>query len=77
MRPNVCAPVATSYETRASAMPFALRQPMRRATDFLGNAEPHLDDLMDDELMGRLMSRDGVGRDQLLTLIERVRAGLS
>lgn len=38
--------------------------------------EPQLPDVMADPIIGMLMARDGVSRDELRSLIERVRRSL-
>jgi hypothetical protein len=45
----------------------------QRASLFLDGAEPSLDEVMGDPMVRRLMDRDGVEVDSLLTLIEEVR----
>jgi len=48
----------------------------RPGSFFIGNAEPSLDELMDDPIMRGLMARDGVAADSLRRLIDKVRARL-
>ncbi|MGE5504773.1 MAG: hypothetical protein ACM31L_10150 [Actinomycetota bacterium] len=48
----------------------------QRASLFLDGAEPSLDEVMDDPMVRRLMDRDGVEVDHLLSLIEEVRGKL-
>ena len=52
--------------------------PPRRRTGsfFIGNAEPPLDELMDDPIMRGLMARDGVAPDSLRGLIDQIRTRL-
>lgn len=49
---------------------------LNRSADYLGNAEPALDEMMSDEVIRRVMARDGVAVDQLLSLLDRVRSNL-
>jgi hypothetical protein len=44
-----------------------------RAKDFEGNAEPSLDELMDDDVIRRVMARDGVHPDHVRSLMNRMR----
>ncbi|MDA8232013.1 MAG: hypothetical protein M0006_11810 [Magnetospirillum sp.] len=43
---------------------------------FMGNSEPALADVMADDVIRRVMARDGVRADQLLSLIDQVRTRL-
>lgn len=54
---------------------FATYRP-RPSSFFVGNAEPSLDDLMDDPIVRGLMARDGVAPDSLRTLIDEIRTRL-
>lgn len=75
MMSSACQPAAAPSDSRSSAaggFPFGLRH-SRAASHFLGNAEPPLDELMGDPMVRRLMDRDGVEMDSLLTLIDTVR----
>lgn len=49
----------------------------RRPSSFLGNDEPSLEDMLSDEVVVRLMDRDGVVADQLRSMLDRVRASLT
>jgi hypothetical protein len=74
---SVCIP-ATQVERRVSqqaAFSGGLVSQRPRAT-FLANSEPSLDDVMADDVVRRLMARDGVGVADLLSLIDRVRPHL-
>ncbi len=48
----------------------------RRARTRRDDAEPRLDDLLEDGPLQALMARDGVGREQLETLIDETRLKL-
>lgn len=89
---NACKPAATAlgpkYEsasvsnglTSGSSGPGHSGRVMPRrqsAPNFLSNDEPLLDDMMADEVVLRMMNRDGVAADQLLSLLDRVRANLA
>jgi hypothetical protein len=72
----MCIP-ATPAEGRGAAPAFPVGQRSARAgTRFLGIGEPPLAELMADEVVRRLMARDGVGAEQLLSLIDEVRSRL-
>ncbi|MBI5163789.1 MAG: hypothetical protein HY985_07790 [Magnetospirillum sp.] len=43
---------------------------------FLGNCEPTLDEMMADEVIHRVMARDGVAVDELVSLMCHVRSTL-
>lgn len=47
------------------------------SANFLSNDEPLLDEMMADEVVLRMMNRDGVVADQLLSMLDRVRANLA
>lgn len=44
-----------------------------RTALFEGNCEPSLDELLDDEIVRRLMVRDGVRPEQVWSLMDRLR----
>lgn len=76
---NACKP---SYEPRASVTSGMNagsigRGQRYRSSLFLGNDEPSLDEMLSDEVVVRLMDRDGVAADQLRSMLDRVRANLS
>lgn len=64
--------VAAEGRGTASAFPVGSRA-ARSGSAFLGIGEPPLAELMADEAVRRLMARDGVLADQLLSLIDEVR----
>ena len=73
MMTSICIP-ATPAEGRGSAPTFPVGvRVVRSAVAFLGNGEPPLAEVMDDEVVRRMMARDGVQPDQLLSLIDAVR----
>lgn len=53
--------------------------PCRRRADrcFTGNVEPELADLLSDPILQRLLSSDGVHREQLIDLIAEVQGRLA
>lgn len=69
-------PTATSVDIRGATPAFALGVRSFRSAGFLGNAEPSLDEMMSDEVIRRVMARDGVAADQLLTMLENVASRL-
>ncbi|HSV28915.1 MAG TPA: hypothetical protein VLL76_05135 [Candidatus Omnitrophota bacterium] len=73
---NACKPAAAPSEARGASSAFAMGLRMNRSADFLGNAEPGLDEMMADEVIRRVMARDGVAADQLLSMLDRVRHNL-
>ena len=79
MMHSACSPAATPRESRGSVQPaFAhgkLCTPARvaRALNFEGNDEPSLDELMDDDVVRRVMARDGVQPDQVWSLMDSMR----
>lgn len=79
MMHSACSPAATPCDTRVSAQPnfaqksFGLKGRADRAQDFEGNDEPSLDELMDDDVVRRVMARDGVEAHQVWTLIDTMR----
>lgn len=74
MMHSACSPAATPSDTRGSAQTaFALKGRADRAPDFEGNDEPSLDELMDDDVVRRVMARDGVEAHQVWTLIDTMR----
>ncbi len=76
MMTSVCIPAAPA-ENRgpASSFPVGVRV-ARSAACFLGNGEPPLAEVMGDDVVRRMMARDGVQPDQLLSLIDAVRTRL-
>lgn len=51
----------------------ALSRRGKAAERFLGNDEPDLEDLITDDVMGRVMARDGVQPDQVRALLNFMR----
>jgi len=69
MNTNACTPTDLSSDCRAKAAPrFPLGAKASRVPQYLGNDEPSLDDLLGDEVLKRLMARDGVAADQVRQL---------
>lgn len=74
MMHSACTPAATPLDSRSVAPPtFALGVRTRKPADFQGNGEPSLDELMDDDVIRRVMARDGVKPDQLRSLMDHMR----
>lgn len=74
MMHSACTPAAAPLEMRGAAQPaFAVGLRARSGRDFEGNGEPSLDELMGDEVIRRVMARDGVQPDQLWSLMDCMR----
>ncbi|MGE5546877.1 MAG: hypothetical protein ACM33T_08270 [Solirubrobacterales bacterium] len=73
---NACKPAAAPLETRGPAPVFVGIASRSPRADFQGNAEPSLDEMISDEVVRRVMARDGVAVDQLLSLLDQVRLSL-
>jgi hypothetical protein len=74
MMHSACTPAALSRETRTCAQTaFAPVKRADRAADFEGNDEPSLDELMGDDVVRRVMARDGVLPDQVWSLMDVMR----
>lgn len=70
---KACKPTDLSADSRATAAArFAVGAKARRAHQFLGNDEPSLDDLLADDVLKRLMARDGVAAEQLRQLADHI-----
>ena len=66
---KACTPTNHSSEGRTGATArFVVGGKPRRAAQYLGNAEPLLEDLLCDDVLMRLMARDGVGAEQVRQL---------
>ncbi|MBX9634636.1 MAG: hypothetical protein K2X44_06610 [Magnetospirillum sp.] len=71
---SACTPAAAPLETRGAAQPaFAVGLRARNGRDFEGNGEPSLDELLGDEVIRRVMDRDGVQADQVWSLMDQMR----
>lgn len=53
---------------------FALGMRARNSTHFMGNDEPSLDELLADDVLRRVMARDGVQPEYLRALAAHVRS---
>ncbi len=76
---KACTPTATprgglSQTTTSFA---AMGKRVRAPSLFIGNQEPSLDELIGDELVGRVMARDGLHPDQVRVMMEDMRARLA
>lgn len=69
---NICSPAALDADSRATPAAFAVARKVKRV-QYLGNDEPSLDDLLSDDVLMRLMARDGVAADQVRCLIGHIR----
>ncbi|HLO78811.1 MAG TPA: hypothetical protein VK196_20325 [Magnetospirillum sp.] len=76
---GTCSPAATTRDSRVGTQPayarttFGTSVRTARTYDFEGNGEPSLDEIMDDEVIRRLMARDGVQPDQVWSLMDALR----
>lgn len=71
---NTCSPAAAPSDKRGMAQTaFSLRGTGRKPLYFEGNAEPSIDELMDDDVIRRVMARDGVQPEQLRSLLDCMR----
>jgi|AGTN01.2.fsa_nt_gi hypothetical protein len=74
---NTCSPAAAPHDKRGMVQPaLALRGSGRKPHYFEGNVEPSIDELMDDDVMRRVMARDGVQPEQLRSLLDCMRTRL-
>jgi hypothetical protein len=74
MMRSACTPAAAPLDLRGATQPtFALGVRSRTQWDYEGNGEPSLDELMGDEVIRRVMARDGVQPDQLMSLLDHMR----
>ncbi|MDO8608488.1 MAG: hypothetical protein Q7R40_18305 [Phaeospirillum sp.] len=78
MLSNAIQSAPTVTEPRYSARGGLLFHPrmLRPRSFFTGNAEPSLDELMNDPIMRGMMACDGVAPDSLRSLIDEVRIRL-
>ena len=82
MMHNTCSPAATPRECRAGVQStlaqkaFSARTMSPRKMDFIGNDEPSLDELMDDDLVRRVMDRDGLQPHQVWSFLDDMRSRL-
>lgn len=74
MMHNTCSPAAVPSDRHGmSQSAFSVKRGGRRPLYFEGNAEPSIDELMDDEVVRRVMARDGVQPEQLRSLMDCMR----
>lgn len=74
MMHSACTPAATPREARGSAQSvFVANARAAKVMTFEGNDEPSLDELMGDDVMRRVMARDGVQPDQVWSLLDVMR----
>lgn len=73
MNTNACTPTALSSDCRAKAATrISLGAKASRLPQYLGNCEPSLDELLGDDVLKRLMARDGVAADQVRQLASHI-----
>jgi hypothetical protein len=72
MLKTACSP-ATPRAPRRSGPTLFGNGHRHRLSHYLGNAEPDLSEMLDDEVIRRLMARDGVQPELLLALAGRMR----
>lgn len=74
MMHGACTPATTPRDSRGSAQSaFVATVRTAKAVCFEGNDEPSLDELLGDEVMRRVMARDGVQPDQVWSLVDVMR----
>lgn len=74
MMHGACTPATTPRDSRGSAQPvFAASVRAAKAVMFEGNDEPSLDELMGDDVIRRVMARDGVQPDHVWSLVDVLR----
>lgn len=74
MMHGACTPATTSRDSRAVGQPaFVPGVRPVRMRDFEGNDEPSLDELLNDEVIRRVMARDGVQPDHVWSLVDVMR----
>jgi hypothetical protein len=70
-----CSRSAATLTLRDPATPtFSVKMRNREASHYLGNDEPSLDELLGDDVLRRVMARDGVQPDHVRALAGYVRA---
>lgn len=73
---SVCSPAAVTRDLRSGAQPAFAMAPKGNAAKFDGTGEPSLDEMMGDDVVRRVMARDGVHPDHIWSLIHSLRASL-
>lgn len=74
MMHGACTPATTPRDSRGSTQPvFVSSVRAARAVMFEGNDEPSLDELMSDDVIRRVMARDGVQPDHVWSLVDALR----
>lgn len=73
MLKTACSP-ATPCAPRGAGPVLVGNRSRRRHSDYLGNTEPDLRELLGDEVMRRLMTRDGVEPEMVLALAAHMHA---
>lgn len=65
---TVCSATTPSADRVCTSTSFPMPRKNHRAAQYMGNTEPCLEELLSDDVLIRLMARDGVGADQLRKL---------
>lgn len=73
MNRTACSPTAAPLELRGTTHTFSVAARNRKASHYLGNDEPSLDELLGDEVIRRVMARDGVQPDHVRALASFIR----
>lgn len=87
MMHSACSPAAAPRDCRTGVQStlgqpargqnvLAVRAAKARTVNFLGNDEPSLDELMEDDLVRRVMARDGLQPHQVWSLMDDMRVRL-
>lgn len=67
---------SSAFPHMTAMMPNCARSPGKfegSGLRYVGNDEPKVSDVMSDPLVARLLASDGVAKEDLATLVERVR----
>lgn len=74
MMHGACTPATTPRDSRGgNQSAFVASVRAAKAVMFEGNDEPSLDELMGDDVIRRVMARDGVQPDQVWSLVDVMR----
>lgn len=72
MTVKACTPASAATEGRLAGTNFLIGAKAPRGRQYLGNSEPALEDLLRDDVLVRLMARDGVLADQVRQLASHI-----
>jgi hypothetical protein len=70
---GACTPATTSRESRGNVQPFVGAVRATKVRNFEGNDEPSLDEVLGDDVIRRVMARDGVQPDHVWSLVDVLR----